>query len=109
MSSDGCASVGDSCQSADIWYSYTKSDADESINTCSTQRDSGVVLSLSHLAEGETAFIRVSHHADSAEGPINLRVLPEPSTTVLVLVGWAWLLVLHRCRIHRQGQSRRGS
>lgn len=155
MSSDGCASVGDSCQSADIWYSYTKSDADESINTCATQRafgidtvlsihsgcpgqsnseviadddwkfgadptacvgyddpnllDSGVVLSLSHLAEGETAFIRVSHHADSAEGPFNLRVIPEPSTTVGVLVGWAWLLVLHRFRIHRQGQSRRGS
>ena len=155
MSSDGCASVGNSCQSADIWYSYTKSALDEQIHTCSTQRafgidtvlsihsgcpgnpgseviadddwkfgadptaclgypapnllDSGVVLSLSHLAEGETAFIRVSHHADSAEGPINLRVLPEPSTTVQVLVGWAGLLVLHRCRIHRQGRSRRGS
>ena len=155
MSSDGCASVGNSCQSADIWYSYTKSEWDEQINTCSSQRafgidtvlsihsgcpgnpnsevtadddwkfgvdptaclgypapnllDSGVVLSLSHLAEGETAFIRVSHHADSFEGPIHLRVLPEPSKTVLVLVGWAGLLVLHRCRIHRQGQSRRGS
>jgi hypothetical protein len=135
MSSNGCASVGDSCQSADIWYSYTKSEEHEQINTCSTQRgfgvdtvlsihsgcpgnvnsevtadddwmfgadptacvsygapnllDSGVVLSLSHLAEGETAFIRVSHHADSAEGPINL------------------LLVLHRCRIHRQGHLHR--
>ena len=155
MSSDGCASVGLSCQSADIWYSYTKGEWDEQINTCSTQRafgidtvlsihsscpgqpnsevtadddwkfgadptacvgygppnllDSGVVLSLSHLAEGETAFIRVSHHADSFEAPIHLRVLPEPSETVLVLVGWAGLLVLHRCRIHRQGQSRRGS
>ncbi len=155
MDDDGCASVGESCQSASIWYSYTKSDSDEWIHTCYTQRafgvdtvlsihsdctgnpnseviaeddwkfgvdptacvatghpnllDSGVVLSLSHLAEGETALIRVSHHADSAEGPINLRVLPEPSTTVAVLVGWAGLLVLHRCRIHRQGQSRRGS
>jgi hypothetical protein len=155
MSSNGCASIGESCQSADIWYSYTKSDSDEWIHTCSTQRsfgidtvlsihescpgnanseviadddwkfgadptacvgngapnllDSGVVLSLSHLAEGETAYIRVSHHADSVEGPISLRVLPEPSTTVAVLVGWAGLLVLHRCRIHRQGQSRRGS
>ena len=150
MSSNGCASIGESCQSADIWYSYTKSDEEERINTCSSQRafgidtvlsihwgcpgnvqreviadddwkfgadptacvgnmfgdpnllDSGLKLQNPILAlpVGATAFIRVSHHGDSFEGPINLRVLPEPSKTVLVL---------HRCRIHRQGQSRRGS
>ncbi len=161
MSSNGCASIGESCQSADIWYSYTKSELDEQINTCSTQRafgidtvlsihsfctpnanseviadddwkfgadrtacvgnvfgdpnllDSGLKLQnpIPALPVGATAIIRVSHHGDSFEGPINLRVipLPEPSMPVLVLVGWAGLLVLHRYRIHRQGQSRRGS
>jgi hypothetical protein len=156
MNASGCASIGESCQSASIWYSYTKTVWDEQINTCSTQRafgidtvlsvhsgcpgnvqseviadddwkfgadptaclgnfgppnllDSGVVISLNHLSVGETAYIRVSHHGDSVEGPVHLRVipLPEPSTPVLVLVGWAGLLVLHRRRIHRQGHMDR--
>ena len=157
MDSDGCASVGDSCQSASIWYSYTISDEDAFINTCAAQRAFGIdtVISIHSscpgqansevmadddwkfgadptacvgyhhpnlldsgfrlqspvfgLPVGETGFIRVSHHADSFEGPINLRVLPEPSKTVLLFVGWAGLLVLHRYRNYRQGPSRRGS
>jgi len=154
LGSNGCTSAGDSCQSADIWYSYVKTAEDVIIGTCSTQRafgidtvlsihsncpgqpsteltanddwkfgveptaceglddpnllDSGVSLSLSHLAEGEVAIIRVSHHAESTEGSFSLRVVPEPSATVLLVVGWAWLLVLQRRRVRRQYPSRQG-
>jgi hypothetical protein len=157
MNSNGCSSVGDSCQSADMWYSYTKSGLQytELISTCSTQRafgidtvisvhsscpgqpssevaanddfafgsypvacnayadpkllDSALAFSLNEIPAGETAIIRVSHYGGSPEGPFVLRLLPEPSTTVLGVAGVAWLLVLHRFRIHRQGRNPRRS
>jgi hypothetical protein len=42
MTNNGCASVGDSCQQPDVWYSYTMGPEARAATTCGTQYSFGI-------------------------------------------------------------------
>jgi hypothetical protein len=80
-SNDGCESGHNSCQSADVWYTYTQGAANDMVvSTCSTQRSFAIDTVLSvHTACPGRPNNEILENDDSALGLVPLACVNDPA------------------------------